>query len=278
MVKEKKTGFQYAAFLIALGIVYGDIGTSPLYTMNAIIAGNAHTADLKALVIGSISLVFWTLMLITTVKYVLIALRADNHGEGGIFSLYSKVRTSRLKWLILPAMIGGAALLADGALTPAVTVTSAVEGLAGQRFGDLVFPTGVDFVVPVVLIILLVVFALQRKGTTKIGKLFGPLMLIWFTFIGFFGLLQVIQYPEILKALSPVYALEILFSPDNQLGLLILGNVFLATTGAEALYSDMGHVGKKNIYFSWPSSTPCWSSITWGRGPGSSCIKPVGQT
>ena len=252
MVKEKKTGFQYAAFLIALGIVYGDIGTSPLYTMNAIIAGNAHTADLKALVIGSISLVFWTLMLITTVKYVLIALRADNHGEGGIFSLYSKVRTSRLKWLILPAMIGGAALLADGALTPAVTVTSAVEGLAGQRFGDLVFPTGVDFVVPVVLIILLVVFALQRKGTTKIGKLFGPLMLIWFTFIGFFGLLQVIQYPEILKALSPVYALEILFSPDNQLGLLILGNVFLATTGAEALYSDMGHVGKKNIYFSWP--------------------------
>ncbi|CAK1227202.1 KUP/HAK/KT family potassium transporter [Fructobacillus fructosus] len=252
MVKEKKTGFQYAAFLIALGIVYGDIGTSPLYTMNAIIAGNAHTADLKSLVIGSISLVFWTLMLITTVKYVLIALRADNHGEGGIFSLYSKVRTSRLKWLILPAMIGGAALLADGALTPAVTVTSAVEGLAGQRFGDLVFPTGVDFVVPVVLIILLVVFALQRKGTTKIGKLFGPLMLIWFTFIGFFGLLQVIQYPEILKALSPVYALEILFSPDNQLGLLILGNVFLATTGAEALYSDMGHVGKKNIYFSWP--------------------------
>lgn len=252
MTKEKRSGFQYAAFLIALGIVYGDIGTSPLYTMNAIIAGNAHTNDIKALVIGSISLVFWTLMLITTIKYVLIALQADNHGEGGIFSLYSKVRTSKLKWLILPAMIGGAALLADGALTPAVTVTSAVEGLEGQQFGPVVFPSGIDFVVPVVLSILLVVFALQRKGTTKIGKLFGPLMLIWFTFIGFFGLLQVFQYPEILKALSPVYAVQTLFSPDNRLGILILGNIFLATTGAEALYSDMGHVGKKNIYLSWP--------------------------
>ncbi|MBS9337464.1 KUP/HAK/KT family potassium transporter [Fructobacillus parabroussonetiae] len=252
MVEEKKSGFRYGAFLIALGIVYGDIGTSPLYTMNAIIAGNVHTDDMKALVIGSISLVFWTLMLITTVKYVLIALRADNHGEGGIFSLYSKVRTSKMKWLILPAMIGGAALLADGALTPAVTVTSAVEGLEGQHFGALVFPTGTDFVVPVVLTILLFVFTLQRKGTTKIGRLFGPLMLIWFTFIGFFGFLQVLAYPEILKAISPVYAVQTLFSSDNHLGILILGNIFLATTGAEALYSDMGHVGKQNIYLSWP--------------------------
>lgn len=247
-----KSKLKYAGFLIALGIVYGDIGTSPLYTMNAIIAGNAHTTDLKALVIGSVSLVFWTLMLITTVKYVLIALRADNHGEGGIFSLYSKVRNKQMKWLIIPAMVGGAALLADGALTPAVTVTSAVEGLEGQHFGMLVFPSGIDFVVPVVLTILLVVFALQRKGTTKIGKMFGPLMLIWFSFIGFFGLLQVFHYPEILKALSPVYAFQTLFSPDNELGIFILGNIFLATTGAEALYSDMGHVGKKNIYLSWP--------------------------
>ncbi|CAK8054440.1 KUP/HAK/KT family potassium transporter [Eupransor demetentiae] len=247
-----KSKLKYAGFLIALGIVYGDIGTSPLYTMNAIIAGNAHTTDLKALVIGSVSLVFWTLMLITTVKYVLIALRADNHGEGGIFSLYSKVRNKQMKWLIIPAMVGGAALLADGALTPAVTVTSAVEGLEGQHFGMLVFPSGIDFVVPVVLTILLVVFALQRKGTTKIGKMFGPLMLIWFSFIGFFGLLQVFHYPEILKALSPVYAFQTLFSADNELGIFILGNIFLATTGAEALYSDMGHVGKKNIYLSWP--------------------------
>ncbi|MDF7637518.1 KUP/HAK/KT family potassium transporter [Leuconostocaceae bacterium ESL0958] len=252
MKSQQKHKLQYGAFLIALGIVYGDIGTSPLYTMNAIIAGNAHSSNLEGLVIGSISLVFWTLMLITTVKYVLIALRADNHGEGGIFSLYSKVRTSNMKWLILPAMIGGAALLADGALTPAVTVTSAVEGLAGQHFGSLVFPAGIDFVVPVVLMILLFVFALQRKGTTKIGKLFGPLMLIWFTFIGFFGLLQVLHYPAVLKALSPVYAVQTLFSPDNRSGLLILGNIFLATTGAEALYSDMGHVGKRNIYLSWP--------------------------
>ncbi|NLS38435.1 potassium transporter Kup [Fructobacillus tropaeoli] len=252
MTDSAKKRLKYGGFLIALGIVYGDIGTSPLYTMNAIIAGNAHTDNMKNLVIGSISLVFWTLMLITTIKYVLIALQADNHGEGGIFSLYSKVRNRNMKWLIIPAMVGGAALLADGALTPAVTVTSAVEGLEGQKFGSLVFPTGVDFVVPVVLTILLVVFTLQRKGTTKIGRMFGPLMLIWFTFIGFFGLLQVIQYPEILKALSPVYAVQTLFSPDNRLGIFILGNIFLATTGAEALYSDMGHVGKRNIYLSWP--------------------------
>ncbi|CAK1247751.1 KUP/HAK/KT family potassium transporter [Fructobacillus tropaeoli] len=252
MTDSAKKRLKYGGFLIALGIVYGDIGTSPLYTMNAIIAGNAHTDNMKNLVIGSISLVFWTLMLITTVKYVLIALQADNHGEGGIFSLYSKVRNRNMKWLIIPAMVGGAALLADGALTPAVTVTSAVEGLEGQKFGSLMFSTGIDFVVPVVLTILLVVFTLQRKGTTKIGRMFGPMMLIWFTFIGFFGLLQVIQYPEILKALSPVYAVQTLFSPDNRLGIFILGNIFLATTGAEALYSDMGHVGKRNIYLSWP--------------------------
>ncbi|CAK1232398.1 KUP/HAK/KT family potassium transporter [Fructobacillus evanidus] len=252
MTDSAKKRLKYGGFLIALGIVYGDIGTSPLYTMNAIIAGNAHTDNMKNLVIGSISLVFWTLMLITTIKYVLIALQADNHGEGGIFSLYSKVRNRNMKWLIIPAMVGGAALLADGALTPAVTVTSAVEGLEGQKFGSLVFPTGIDFVVPVVLTILLIVFTLQRKGTTKIGRMFGPMMLIWFSFIGFFGLLQVIQYPEILKALSPVYAVQTLFSPDNRLGIFILGNIFLATTGAEALYSDMGHVGKRNIYLSWP--------------------------
>ncbi|USS91578.1 KUP/HAK/KT family potassium transporter [Fructobacillus americanaquae] len=252
MTDSAKKRLKYGGFLIALGIVYGDIGTSPLYTMNAIIAGNAHTDNMKDLVIGSISLVFWTLMLITTIKYVLIALQADNHGEGGIFSLYSKVRNRNMKWLIIPAMVGGAALLADGALTPAVTVTSAVEGLEGQKFGSLIFPTGIDFVVPVVLTILLVVFTLQRKGTIKIGRMFGPMMLIWFTFIGFFGLLQVFQYPEILKALSPVYAVQTLFSPDNRLGIFILGNIFLATTGAEALYSDMGHVGKRNIYLSWP--------------------------
>lgn len=252
MTNKKKSKLKYAAFLITLGIVYGDIGTSPLYTMNAIIAGNTNTDNQKALVIGSISLVFWTLMLITTIKYVLIALKADHHGEGGIFSLYIRVRTKKTKWLILPAMIGGAALLADGALTPAVTVTSAVEGLAGQDFGPLTFPTGTKFVVPVVLAILFFVFSLQRKGTTKIGRLFGPLMFIWFTFIGLFGLLQIIQYPAVLAAFSPVYAVQTLFSSYNSQGILILGSIFLATTGAEALYSDMGHVGKHNIYLSWP--------------------------
>lgn len=249
---EKKTKWSSAGALIALGIVYGDIGTSPLYTMNSILNSARSTQHLNEFVIGSVSLVFWTLMLITTIKYVLIALRADNHGEGGIFALYSRVQSVNKKWLLIPALIGGSALLADGTLTPAVTVTTAIEGLKGQGFGVLSFPNDQFVVMVTVTVILVIIFIFQRAGTKKIGNLFGPVMLVWFLFIGFFGLINIFSDLSILKALSPVYAIQVLVSPENKTGIFILGSVFLATTGAEALYSDMGHVGKHNIYISWP--------------------------
>ncbi|TGD17909.1 KUP/HAK/KT family potassium transporter [Levilactobacillus suantsaiihabitans] len=239
--------------LITLGIVYGDIGTSPLYVMNAIIdaAGPQKSAELTPMMLGSISLIFWTLMLITTVKYILLAMRADNRAEGGIFALYALVR-NRAKWLIMPALIGGAAILADGTLTPAVTVTSAIEGLKGQAIGPLHFSTTQGWVLLVVTGILLVLFLIQRFGTQMIGWSFGPLMLIWFTFIGLVGLSNLLHAPAMLRALSPVYAVSFLVSPANHQGIFILGSIFLATTGAEALYSDMGQVGKRNIYGTWP--------------------------
>lgn len=239
--------------IITLGIVYGDIGTSPLYVMNAIIgaAGPQKPAELAPMMLGSISLIFWTLMLITTFKYILLAMRADNRDEGGIFALYALVR-NQAKWLIVPALIGGAAILADGTLTPAVTVTSAIEGLKGQVVGPLHFSTSQSWVLLVVTGILLVLFLVQRFGTQLIGWSFGPLMLIWFTFIGLVGLHNLIQMPLMLRALSPVYAVQFLLSPANRQGIFILGSIFLATTGAEALYSDMGQVGKQNIYGTWP--------------------------
>ena len=237
--------------LITLGVVYGDIGTSPLYVMNAIINDNGSLGKATPeYVIGCVSLIFWALMLITTIKYVLIALRADNHHEGGIFALYALVR-HRAKWLIFIALIGGAALLADGTLTPAVTVTSAVEGLRGIA-SFAVFSQHPRLVPITVSVILLILFMIQGFGTAVIGRSFGPIMLLWFTAIGVFGALNIGQAPEILKAFSPLYALQVLFSPTNKMGIFILGSVFLATTGAEALYSDMGHVGKANIDATWP--------------------------
>lgn len=241
-----------ASALVALGIVYGDIGTSPLYVMNALINDAGGTAALtKEYVVGAISLVFWTLMLITTVKYVLITLRADNKGEGGIFALYALVR-QQAKWLIIPALIGGAALLADGTLTPAVTVTTAIEGLKGIKLGPTVWVHNQDQVILVTFVILLLLFMIQRFGTSMIGRAFGPIMLIWFLFLGVFGIINLFHAPVILKALSPVYGVQLLFSPANREGIFILGAVFLATTGAEALYSDMGHVGRQSIYVTWP--------------------------
>ncbi len=238
--------------IIALGIVYGDIGTSPLYVMNAIVsdAGGLKNAG-SEYIIGCLSLIFWTLMLITTVKYILLAMQADNHHEGGIFSLYALVR-NRSKWLIFPALIGGSAILADGTLTPAVTVTSAIEGLKEENFGLFKLGESQTPIVVIVMFILIVLFLFQRFGTSSIGKAFGPLMFIWFSFIGVFGLINMVGHWEILKALSPIYGVQILFSPDNKMGFFILGSIFLATTGAEALYSDMGHVGKQNIYRTWP--------------------------
>ncbi|WP_203640198.1 KUP/HAK/KT family potassium transporter [Levilactobacillus wangkuiensis] len=239
--------------LITLGIVYGDIGTSPLYVMNAIIdaAGRRGMTAATPIMLGSVSLIFWTLMLITTIKYILLAMRADNRDEGGIFALYALVRT-QAKWLIVPALIGGAAILADGTLTPAVTVTSAIEGLKGQVIGPVHFSANQGWVLLVVTGILLGLFLIQRFGTQMIGWSFGPLMLIWFSFIGVMGLQNLLAVPGMLRALSPVYAVRFLFSPVNRQGIFILGSIFLATTGAEALYSDMGQVGKRNIYGTWP--------------------------
>jgi KUP system potassium uptake protein len=248
----KKSKVSLAGMLITLGIVYGDIGTSPLYVMNAVIGDAGKVGALRPdYIIGSVSLIFWTLMLLTTIKYVGIAMRADNKGEGGIFALYALVR-HRGKWLAVPALLGGAALLADGTLTPAVTVTSAIEGLKGQQFGSFVFSNSQNVVMAIVIVIILVVFMIQKFGTSSIGRLFGPVMLLWFSFLGIAGLLHMTSHLEILKALSPVYAIQTLFSPDNKVGIFLLGSIFLATTGAEALYSDMGHVGKGNIYRTWP--------------------------
>lgn len=251
-MKAKFDKLSFAGMLIALGIVYGDIGTSPLYVMNAIIGDAGKMSDITPdYIVGSISLIIWTLMIITTVKYVLITMKADNNGEGGIFALYALVRR-RAKWLVWPALIGGAALLADGTLTPAVTVTSAVEGLKGQSFGAISFSNSQQDVVIITSCVLLVLFIIQRFGTGIIGNSFGPVMLVWFSFLAIMGIINLLHYPMILKAFNPIYAVKILFSPTNKSGIFILGSIFLATTGAEALYSDMGHVGKKNIYGTWP--------------------------
>lgn len=250
-MNKRMSSLSTLGMLITLGIVYGDIGTSPLYVMNAIINDAGTMADTRPeYILGSVSLIFWTLMLITTLKYVLIAMKADNNNEGGIFALYALVKTK--KWLIIPALIGGSALLADGTLTPAVTVTSAMEGVKGQQFGNFIFSNKQSTVLVIVTIILLTIFIIQKFGTEKIGRSFGPIMLIWFSFIGLAGLFNLLGNLSVLKALSPVYAIKVLFSPVNKIGIFILGSVFLATTGAEALYSDMGQVGKHNIYATWP--------------------------
>ena len=238
--------------LVTIGIVYGDIGTSPMYVMKSILEGNGGITHAgNDFIIGALSLVIWTITLLTTVKYVLIAMKAENHGEGGIFSLYSLVKKCG-KWLIFPAMLGGSALLADGVLTPAVTVTTAVEGLRSIEFMDRLLGTGQAKIIIITLIIISALFAVQHAGTNKIGKAFGPIMLLWFGFLGITGLLKIFSMPIVLKAFNPIYAVKVLLSPDNKSGFMILGSVFLATTGAEALYSDMGHVGKENIYVSWP--------------------------
>ena len=253
-------------FLVTIGIVYGDIGTSPLYVMKSIVAGNGGIGQVdEQFIIGALSLVIWTVTLLTTVKYILIALKADNHGEGGIFSLYALVKNHG-KWLIGLAMLGGAALLADGVLTPAVTVTTAVEGLRSIEVMNRFLGEGQGKVVIITLIIICVLFSVQHSGTRKIGKAFGPCMLIWFSFLGLAGMMLIMQHPAVLKAFNPAYAVQVLLSPHNKAGLMILGSVFLATTGAEALYSDMGHVGRENIYISWPFVKACLVLNYLGQG------------
>ncbi|MDR3714594.1 MAG: KUP/HAK/KT family potassium transporter [Puia sp.] len=235
-----------AGLLIALGIIYGDIGTSPLYTFQTILSEGGHID--KGLVFGAISCIFWTLTLQTTFKYVVITLQADNHGEGGVFSLYSLVRRFGKK-LVYPAIIGAGTLLADGIITPPITVTSAIEGLnMVKKFESAIVP-GNSLVIEIVLVILLLLFIFQRFGTKIVGGSFGPIMLIWFSMLAVLGISQIIHYPGIFAALNPVYGLQLLTLHPK--GFWLLGAVFLCTTGAEALYSDLGHCGKKNIQTSW---------------------------
>ena len=205
----KKYGKEYfLGAIITLGIVYGDIGTSPLYVMNALISDQGGVAHITPdYIIGCLSLIFWTLMIITTVKYVIIAMRADNHGEGGIFALYALVK-KRAKWLIIPALIGGAAILADGTLTPAVTVTTAIEGLKDFKFGNFVPVTSQNDVVFITITILLILFLVQRLGTSSIGKTFGFVMVFWFGFLAVFGLMNMCKDFSVLKALNPIYGIK----------------------------------------------------------------------
>lgn len=246
-----------AGLLVALGIIYGDIGTSPLYVFNAII-GNREVNEL--LVIGSLSCIIWTLTLQTTIKYVVLILRADNRGEGGTFALFALVRRRR-KWLVIPAMIGGAAMIADGIITPPMTITSAIEGLS-------ILPSlrhmSTNTVVLIVLCILCAFFFLQQFGTASIGKIFGPVMFLWFTMLAIFGIIHLFDDVSIFRALSPHYAIDFLIRYPH--GFWLLGAVFLCTTGAEALYSDLGHCGRENIRVSWMYVKFCLLLNYFGQG------------
>lgn len=225
--------------LVTLGIVFGDIGTSPLYVMKTI-CGVTPGYDTDY-ILGAVSLVFWTLTLQTTVKYVLIALRADNKGEGGILALYSLVKQKGRRWLYLVAALGAATLIADGVITPAITVTTSIEGLSSVMADPPV--------IPLTLVIIALIFFAQRFGTSAIGRCFGPFMLAWFLMLGVLGVCNIGYYPAILKAFNPWYAVEILTEYPGWF--LVLGAVFLCTTGAEALYSDLGHCGRWNISVAW---------------------------
>jgi KUP system potassium uptake protein len=238
--------------VIALGIIYGDIGTSPLYVLKAIIGDKLITSEL---IYGGLSCIFWTLTLQTTIKYVIITLRADNNGEGGIFSLYALVRKRR-PHLIFPAIIGGCALLADGVITPPISVASAVEGLRIIR-PDIQ-------TVPIVLVIITLLFLVQRGGTNLVGKAFGPVMFIWFGMLAILGLANIPHHYDVLNCLNPYYAYNLLVNYPQ--GFWILGAVFLCTTGAEALYSDLGHCGRQNIRISWIFVKSCLLLNYFGQG------------
>ena len=225
--------------LITLGIVFGDIGTSPLYVMKAVLH-TGETIDQRT-ILGALSCIIWTLTLQTTIKYVCVALRADNNGEGGILALYALLRRLKSKWIYILAIIGASTLLADGIITPAITVTTAIEGL------ESISPHLP--VIPITLAIITIIFFVQRFGTESIGKSFGVFMLLWFLLLGIVGIISITSYPLILKAFNPYYAALLLAKSPQWF--LILGAVFLCTTGAEALYSDLGHCGRKNITISW---------------------------
>ena len=235
----------FASLLVALGIIYGDIGTSPLYVLNAVIG--TRKID-ETLVFGGVSLIFWTLVFQTTVKYIWLTLRADNQGEGGVFSLYALVRRYG-KRLVIPTILGATTLLADGIITPPISVASAIEGLNGVKELEHLIVPGNTLTVGIVVAIISGLFFFQRFGTQAIGKAFGPVMAVWFTMLLVAGLGAVAHYPAVLKALSPHYGYELLAHYPK--GFWLLGAVFLCTTGAEALYSDLGHCGIRNIRLTW---------------------------
>lgn len=246
-----------AGLLIALGIIYGDIGTSPLYVFNAVIGGRLISADL---ILGVLSCIIWTITLQTTIKYVILILKADNNGEGGTFALYALVRR-RQKWLVFPAMVGGAALLADGIITPPISITSAVEGL---RKIPVLTDIHTNTIVIIVLCIMCVFFFMQQFGTASIGKLFGPIMAVWFTMLAVLGATHIMDDLSIFKAFNPYYAINFLATYPH--GYWLLGAVFLCTTGAEALYSDLGHCGRGNIRMSWMFVKACLLVNYLGQG------------
>lgn len=242
-----------AGLLVTLGIIYGDIGTSPLYVMKSIVGLGAID---QSVILGGISCVFWTLTLQTTIKYVIITLRADNKGEGGIFSLYALVRRRKTPWLVFPALIGGATLLADSIITPPISVASAIEGLQAIQPE---IP-----IIPIVIGIITGLFIIQRFGTNLVGKFFGPVMLIWFAMLGILGAISIGHDWTVLRAISPVYAYDLLVLHPG--GFWLLGAVFLCTTGGEALYSDLGHCGRQNVRISWGFVKVCLLLNYFGQG------------
>lgn len=249
----KQHKLSWAGLLVTVGIIYGDIGTSPLYTLKFIIGERPIT---DALVLGGLSCIFWTLTLITSIKYIYLALNADNKGEGGIFALYALVRKFKARWLIYAAIIGCCTLMADGFITPAISVTSAVEGF------QLIYPD-----VPVVWIVLTILFFLfifQQFGSVIVGKTFGPVMTVWFVMLAVLGGFQLAEHPDVLKAINPHYAWSLVLNYPN--GFVLLSAVFLCTTGAEALYSDLGHCGKENIRVSWGFVKICLLLNYFGQG------------
>jgi KUP system potassium uptake protein len=239
--EKNLTQLSSAGVLISLGIIYGDIGTSPIYTFRFIVGQHEITEEL---IFGGLSCVFWTLTLITSIKYVYLALNANNRGEGGIFALYALVRRYKATWVIFPAIIGCATLISDGFITPAISVTSAIEGLRALE------PSiSTTTIISIVIVILVALFVFQQFGSTVVGRTFGPVMLSWFSFIAIIGITQLVQNLEVLRAVNPTYAFNLLVKYPG--GFWILGAVFLCTTGAEALYSDLGHCGKENVRVGW---------------------------
>lgn len=234
-----------ASLLVALGIIYGDIGTSPLYALRAVVGERAID---EVLVYGGVSSIFWTLVFQTTIKYIWLTLKADNQGEGGVFSLYALVKRYG-KYLVIPTILGATTLLADGIITPPISVASAIEGLNTVKGLEHTIVPGNAMTTGIVIVILSALFFFQRFGTQLIGKTFGPIMAVWFAMLLVVGGINIYKYPDVLKALSPHYAYELIVKYPK--GFWLLGSVFLCTTGAEALYSDLGHCGIKNIRITW---------------------------